>query len=136
MKRSFRNDGSLPYVTQNEFTAYLQTAISRSKARYLRRKEKIGSKELCSSDFMKGSILPLMGDAAFFSDDHDMSDQFEGQLFKSITQLSEREQQVLRLKVFGGLTFDEIARRLGMGPNTAKTVYYRALKKLRHMLLP
>ena len=44
------------------------------------------------------------------------------------------EAQVLRLKHLEGLTFTEIARRLRMSPNTAKTLHYRGCTKLREML--
>ena len=42
--------------------------------------------------------------------------------------------QVLRLKHFEDLTFEEIGRRLGLSPNTAKTRHYRGLAKLRQLL--
>jgi RNA polymerase sigma-70 factor (ECF subfamily) len=41
---------------------------------------------------------------------------------------------VLRLKHFEDLTFEELARRLGISPNTAKTRYYAGLVKLRARL--
>lgn len=46
------------------------------------------------------------------------------------------EQAVIRLKHFEALTFDEIADRLGIVANTAKTRYYRGLERLRQRLLP
>lgn len=41
---------------------------------------------------------------------------------------------VIRLKHFDQLTFDQIAARLGISPNTAKTQYYRGLLRLREIL--
>lgn len=41
---------------------------------------------------------------------------------------------VLRMKHFSGMRFREIGKALSMPENTAKTVYYRALRKLRHTL--
>jgi len=38
--------------------------------------------------------------------------------------------RTVRLKHYGGLTFEEIAARMGCSPNTAKTRYYRALTRL------
>ena len=48
--------------------------------------------------------------------------------------LSGLESQVLRLKHFEDLTFPEIGLRLDISPNTAKTLHYRGLSKLRDML--
>jgi len=41
---------------------------------------------------------------------------------------------VLRLKHLEGLTFDQIAERLGLNANTARTRYYRAMERLRTLL--
>lgn len=43
---------------------------------------------------------------------------------------------IIRSKHFEGLTFQEIGARLGLSPNSAKTYYYRGLKKLRTKLEP
>lgn len=39
--------------------------------------------------------------------------------------------EVIRLKHFEGLTFDEIGAALGLSPNTVKARYYRGLEELR-----
>ena len=44
------------------------------------------------------------------------------------------EAEILRLKHFDDLTFEEIGAALGLSPNTAKTRYYRGLRKLRQRL--
>jgi RNA polymerase sigma-70 factor (ECF subfamily) len=41
---------------------------------------------------------------------------------------------VLRLKHYEGLTFDEVGARLSLSANTVKTHYYRSLKRLRELL--
>lgn len=43
---------------------------------------------------------------------------------------------VIRLKFFEGLTFEEIARRLDMPLNTAKTYLYRGVKRLQLLIRP
>lgn len=43
---------------------------------------------------------------------------------------------VIRLKHFEQLTFEEIASRFDVSPNTAKTHYYRGLSRLRDILSP
>ncbi len=44
------------------------------------------------------------------------------------------EADVIRLKHFEDMTFEAIGERLALSPNTAKTRYYRGLKKLERLL--
>lgn len=46
------------------------------------------------------------------------------------TRLEEDEARMIRLKCYEGLTFDEIGGRLGISANTAKTCYYRGIRRL------
>lgn len=48
--------------------------------------------------------------------------------------LSEMQRAVLVAKVFDGMTFDEVARELAIGPPTAKTHYLRAVRAVRDRL--
>lgn len=50
--------------------------------------------------------------------------------------ISEESSQIVRLKHFEDLTFEEIAARRSEPINTVKTRYYRALERLKHVLLP
>lgn len=43
-------------------------------------------------------------------------------------------QQILRLKIFGDMTFKEISTVLEIKESTAKTKYYSSIKKIRNML--
>lgn len=53
------------------------------------------------------------------------------QVKKEIAQLSEREQKVISLKFYDGLTYDEIADELGENPKNMGTLYSRTINKLR-----
>ena len=64
------------------------------------------------------------------SPETDAAIQFEF-LHRGLEAVGPPESDVLRLKHFEELTFAEIAKRLGISPNTAKTQYYRGLSKLR-----
>lgn len=55
-------------------------------------------------------------------------------LYVGLSELEPDAAQVLRLKHFDGLTFDEIGTSLGNSPNTIKTRYYRAMDSLRRWL--
>ena len=55
-------------------------------------------------------------------------------VYSSLERLDENQAQVIRLKHFSALTFEEIARHTRMSPSTAKTLYYRGLERLRALL--
>ena len=54
----------------------------------------------------------------------------------ALERLGPPADDVVRLKHFEELTFEEIGQRLSISPNTAKTHYYRALERLREALAP
>lgn len=51
-------------------------------------------------------------------------------LYRGLLALDGAEQRVIRLKHFDELTFEEIGTRLELSSNTAKTIYYRGMKRL------
>ncbi|HKE01708.1 MAG TPA: sigma-70 family RNA polymerase sigma factor [Planctomycetota bacterium] len=57
-------------------------------------------------------------------------------VLRALEGTSPDEADVVRAKHFDGLTFEEIAARLGISPNTAKTRYYRGVARLRRLLRP
>lgn len=139
--RTFQNDGSKQYALQNEFTAYLQTAIRRAKARYSRKKHITSSMEIPNDIGQICGIPQTKGDVAFLSLSNYVEVETEIErlelellMAEMLAQLSEREVTILKGKVFDELTFQELAVRLGIDISTVKSIYYRALKKLRDLL--
>ncbi len=59
--------------------------------------------------------------------------EFEA-VYRGLARLPNTEAQILRLKHFDELTFEEIGERLAISSNTAKTRYYRALCHLQEHL--
>ena len=53
---------------------------------------------------------------------------------QALSTLSEREQEIIRLKFGGGLGNQEIARLLRLRPGHVAVLLYRALRKLRSLL--
>ena len=53
---------------------------------------------------------------------------------EAMAGLEDNVRQVVELKHFEDLSFDEVARRLEISPNTAKTRYYRGLSQLKQRL--
>jgi RNA polymerase sigma factor (sigma-70 family) len=60
-----------------------------------------------------------------------MQRQEIAQVLRALTWLSEREQEIIRLKFAGGLGNQEIARVLRLRPGHVAVILYRALRKLR-----
>jgi RNA polymerase sigma-70 factor, ECF subfamily len=55
------------------------------------------------------------------------------QISHALLQLPVEQRHVVELKFFQQFTFEDIARQLGISPNTAKTRLYAALKKLKQV---
>jgi len=61
---------------------------------------------------------------------------FREELTDALGELPEEQRAVVHLKLWGGLTFEEIAAALAIPPNTAASRYRYALDKLRGRLRP
>jgi RNA polymerase sigma-70 factor (ECF subfamily) len=57
-----------------------------------------------------------------------------GQVYSSLARLDPDESRAIEFKHFESLTFEEIAQRLRVSPNTVKTRYYRGIDRLRAWL--
>lgn len=55
-------------------------------------------------------------------------------LYVMLEELGPPASDVIRLKHLEELSFDEIGERMDTSPNTAKTRYYRGMRKLRELL--
>src|ERR1700722_6568454 len=61
---------------------------------------------------------------------------FRAELTSALGELPEEQRAVVHLKLWEGLTFEEIADVLGLSPNTAASRYRYGLDKLRKRLRP
>lgn len=61
---------------------------------------------------------------------------FRENLSAALAELPEEQRAVAHLKLWGGLTFEQIADALELSPNTAASRYRYALDKLRDRLRP
>jgi RNA polymerase sigma-70 factor (ECF subfamily) len=57
-------------------------------------------------------------------------------IYVCLERLDQAQAAIIKLKHFSALTFEEIASRLTMSPNSVKTLYYRGLARLRALLKP
>lgn len=65
----------------------------------------------------------------------DRGERYE-RLYDALERLTDEERAIVRLKHFENLSFTEIGAELSVSTNTAKTRYYRGLKRLSGILRP
>lgn len=61
-------------------------------------------------------------------------EQGNRQVLKLLSGLNDQQRQIIELKIFQNMTFDEIEGYTGLSSNTAKTRFYTALQKLRNQV--
>lgn len=123
------NDGSNHInALQNQFTAYLSTALRRSKIRYLQKRDKQLQKEVSLEDFdfeLSEPITPL----------HIIIYAVDGEILRmALKKIKARERHILLARVIDEKSFAEIADELGMEYKTVTSAYYRVIVKLRKQL--
>ena len=52
-------------------------------------------------------------------------------LLKAVNRLKDRDRKILFVRVFGGLTFEELGEKFDMKPKQAEMAYYYVIRKLR-----
>jgi RNA polymerase sigma-70 factor, ECF subfamily len=89
-----------------------------------------GTRERTKDNFAAEIISP-------FSKSNDPDEQtFRTELAEALGELPEEQRAVVHLKLWEGLTFEEIADALEISPNTAASRYRYGLDKLRERLRP
>lgn len=119
-------------ILQNQFTAYVVTAVKRQKIQYLHIKSKNLKREI---------PLDMQEERREFQFEQDMIlhlpflEQLENNnLSRALVQLNEREILILARRIFDERSFQEIADEIGLGYKTVASIYYRLLQKLRKEL--
>ena len=79
-------------------------------------------------------VVPLEGHESLSTDDPAERALGQIQVEQAIAELEPKVAETIRLRHYGGLTFEEIGRRMGCSTNTAKTRYYRSLVHLAEFL--
>ena len=121
------NDGSnTDNALQNQFTAYLSTAIQNTRKKYIHNGIKQSQKEIqieeieYISDVQSTDFMELIAEV--------------DTLLTILKTLNDRERQVLIARVIEEKSFDTIAKELGVSYKGAATLYYRTIAKLRKIL--
>lgn len=128
-----KNDGAgEENILQNQFTAYLLTAIKRRELSYIkeyyeRQKFELygelyefNAKESNETDL--DADLPLM-------------DQIENPLLlQALLQAKERDRYILLARILDERSFIELAEQLGVSYKVASNSYYRLLERIRRIM--
>ena len=119
-----RNEGITESdILQNQFTAYVQTALKHCKSQYLAKESMIASHEVSSLDDTEAS-----------DNDFVITIAENDALHTALQHIKERERLVVTLRAVEEKSFQEIAITLGMKYSSVTMIYYRALDKLRIIL--
>ncbi len=94
----------------------------------VRRRGSGGRERRVSEDLLENDSVDLRGE-------HDRSERHE-RLYDALEMLTDEEREIVRMKHFDNLSFTEIGHELGLSSNTAKTRYYRGLRRLSGILRP
>lgn len=115
-------------ILQNQFTAYLATAVVRRRKDYI---EKISRHNV---EYLTDSVLPeyeytleqdVFGDLP-------LEMQLENAaLLKALKILNPKERHVLLGRVLDGKAFEVMAEELGLGYKGTAAIYYRAIHKIK-----
>ena len=112
---------------EGEPFALLVTSVRRSAIDLGRRQTRRAVRENLQSE--SEAAFPL-----FECIDDLAADERRVRIEQAIQALPVEQRQVLVLKIWGELTFDQIATQLEISPNTAASRYRYALTSLRHQL--
>jgi RNA polymerase sigma factor, sigma-70 family len=131
VKRPRINDISESNSIQNRFTAYLINAAKRHRYQYINRQRVRASLE---TDFDEGFLVREL-----VTDDDSMEmlaecKMIDERLSKALAVLKDRERLIVWKRVVYKRPFLRIASDLGQQYSTVKSVYRRALIKMRKVL--
>lgn len=124
-----RNDGSDKInALQNQFTAYLATALRRTRIRYLNKRDTLYRREVPLEDYefeLSSPDDPLLIAV----------NSFKAELLRQLLkEIKGRERYILLAHIFEEKGFEELGNELGMSYKAVASAYYRVLIKLRRML--
>lgn len=128
-----QNDGqSADDILQNQFTAYLVTAVKRRKALYARKKAQRQQTEepLELYDFhvsLHTDIDLLTGLAILEQIENPM-------LYLALQQARERERYIFLARILEERSFSDLAEELGISYKATTHSYYRFIERIKKMM--
>ena len=128
-----RNNGkSETEIIQNQFTAYLTTAVQRRRHDYIQQQDRRLQMESLTEDF------PFMPECSI---ERDMflglpvlMQLEDSALLCALKELSERERYIFLTRALDGKGFEVLAEETGMGYKGVSAVYYRTVQKIKRKI--
>lgn len=125
-----KNNGkSETEILQNQFTAYLATAIQRRRNDYIQQMNRRQQTETLTDGF------PFMPECSIEQDmllGLPVLMQIEDSaLFRALKELSERERYIFLERTLEGKSFEMLAQETGLGYKGVSAVYYRTVQKIK-----
>ena len=128
-----RNEGKDPdEILQNRFTAYLLSAVHRRKAEYIDKTVKEQQITSLNENIVMDADFDLEREA-LQSIPLFMRLQNE-KLYRSLSELSERERYVFFNRALDEMSLDELALELGLSYKGVAAIYYRAIQKIKRKM--
>ena len=128
-----KNNGkSETEIIQNQFTAYLATAVQHRRNDYLQQMDRRQQIESLTEDFM---FMPecsieqdmLLGLPVLMQLE-------DSALLHALRELSERERYIFLARAVDGKSFEILAEETGMGYKGVAAVYYRTVQKIKRKI--
>lgn len=128
-----KNNGkSETEIIQNQFTAYLATAVQHRRNDYLQQMDRRQQIESLTEDFM---FMPecsieqdmLLGLPVLMQLE-------DSALLHALRELSERERYIFLARAVDGKSFETLAEETGMGYKGVASVYYRTVQKIKRKI--
>ena len=128
-----KNNGkSETEILQNQFTAYLATAVQRRRNDYLQQMDRRQQIESLTEDFM---FMPecsieqdmLLGLPVLMQLE-------DSALLHALRELSERERYIFLARAVDGKSFEVLPEDTGMGYKGVAAVYYRTVQKIKRKI--
>lgn len=125
-----KNNGkSETEIIQNQFTAYLATAVKRRRNDYIQQIDRRQQIESLTKDF------PFMSECTIEQDMFlglPVLMQLEDNvLLQALKELSERERYIFLERALDGKSFEILAEETGLAYKGVTAVYYRAIQKIK-----
>ena len=124
-----RNNGDENNALQNQFTAYLITAVRNRRITYLRRlSQRLG----CEQSLESEDLLERVPSNVDFMLNLTLLQQIENeQLHDALKQIRERERYIFLSRALEERTFEELAGELDMSYGAVAMTYYRTIARIK-----
>lgn len=130
--RQRNNSKDEVFAVENRFTAYLLTALKRTKRDYIEKNTRLESREI-PTDFRDSPLADELS--------HDIEESFPFllqienlALIQALSHLTSKERNILLGRVLYGTEYDRLAAELGLRYSGAAAAYHRIIKKLKKEL--